>query len=573
MSRHTALCLSLLALLAGVQGMMQAQSLPTLDAHHLLLTSDAAQAAASPYAFADAQAAFAALPSDGTQADPVVLYIAPGVYWTDDPDDPTVRTAKMNRGGGDGTPYAIQVRCPYLHMIGLADDPQDVVLASNRGQTQGALGNYTMLQVEGNGIEVEGITFGNYCNIDLVYPRDTTLNRPRRKTAIVQAQLAHCKNTDHLTARRCRFVSRLNLCPFTGAKAAYYEDCHFECTDDALPWTATFRRCHFDFYGTMPFYSTIASGVRLDSCQVETHLGGYPLRWVKDGGMAILRHSSVDGQFFAHDTLPKPLWRLPHQPGHPVAQQLNDQWLDVSGGALKFGRVQDLRLHTSFNNVDVTNRRSTEPGQWTFDVCKPADIAHFNWVPNDTAQAWYYGTGEDNAEGVGLVQASRGARLFYTPRRKQTGAMDLMLRVAPAKLMGQGFGSATGQYMDIYLKFDLATLTGYALRIERTPNYGEAVEMCLVEYRQGQVTRLTPTVATSAYRTTCTLRVSFRKGVLEASAVSNAPAREPAGGVVPEAVLQARVPDNGLGGVGIQHTGTLGASATLIQFLDVTWKN
>lgn len=543
-----------------------------LDAHHLLLTSDAQKAASSEFAFTDAREAFSALPDDGSLLNPVWLYIAPGVYWTDNPDDSTVRTSEQNTRGG-GSPYAIMVKCPYLRLVGLADDPHDVVLACNRGQTQGALGNYTMLQIEGDGIEAENITFGNYCNIDLVYPRDPSLNRPRRNKAIVQAQLAHCRNTDSFTARRCRFVSRLNLCPFTGARAAYYEDCHFECTDDALPSTATFFRCHFDFYGTMPFYATVPMGVQLDSCRVETHLGGYQLRWVKDGGMARLRDTWIDDKFYANDTVPQASWRLRHQPGHPVNQTINDKWIDRTGGSVSFSFSSDMRLHTSFNNVDLTNRYSTEKGQWTFDAYRPQDVAQYGWTADTKKQAWYYGTGEDNAEGIGLVPQSRGARMFYTPNRKKTAGMSVMLRVAPAKLMGQGFGSATGQYMDIYLKFDLATLTGYALRIERTPNYSEAVVMTLVEYRDGKVTPLGKGQATSAFRTSCNINISFRKGLLEATAITTAPARiDETGEVLPQVVLQAKVPDNNLGGVGIQHTGTLGASATLIQYFEAIWK-
>ncbi len=38
---------------------------------------------------------------------------------------------------------------------------------------------------------------------------------------------------------------------------------------------------------------------------------------------------------------------------------------------------------------------------------------------------------------------------------------------------GQGFGSATGQYLDLYIKFDTRTLTGYALRIIRTTKYSK----------------------------------------------------------------------------------------------------
>ena len=46
----------------------------------------------------------------------------------------------------------------------------------------------------------------------------------------------------------------------------------------------------------------------------------------------------------------------------------------------------------------------------------------------------------------------------------------------PVKQQDKVFGSATGQYLDLYIKFDTRTLTGYALRIIRTTKYSNAVD-------------------------------------------------------------------------------------------------
>ena len=72
----------------------------------------------------------------------VTLYVAPGVYWLDDPDDPAVR---VNPVDNRKTPFAAEIACDTLNIVGLAENPVDVVLAVNRGQTQGAIGNYTMV--------------------------------------------------------------------------------------------------------------------------------------------------------------------------------------------------------------------------------------------------------------------------------------------------------------------------------------------------------------------------------------------------------------------------------------------
>ncbi|MDE5839950.1 MAG: hypothetical protein K2H49_03430, partial [Muribaculaceae bacterium] len=192
-----------------------------------------------------------------------ILLVAPSVYWLDDPDDPDVRT---DRGG---TPYAVRINCEHLKIIGLSDNPEDFVFAVNRGQTQGAVGNFTMFHFTGSSLEIGNITFGNYCNIDLVYPRNTELNRDKRKDAIVQAQIGICQNTDRLYAENCRFISRLNLCPFIGARRSLYDNCYFECTDDALSGSAVYLDCKFKFFSSKPFYSTAETGAVFLNCDIE----------------------------------------------------------------------------------------------------------------------------------------------------------------------------------------------------------------------------------------------------------------------------------------------------------------
>ena len=121
----------------------------------------------------------------------ISLYIAPGVYWIDDPDAPEVRHPLP----GEGIPYGMKLKVSNLRLIGLTDNPEEVVIASNRGQTLGAVGNFTMLHFDGDDIQAENITFGNYCNVDLIYPLNEKLNRKKRSETIVQAQLIICNST------------------------------------------------------------------------------------------------------------------------------------------------------------------------------------------------------------------------------------------------------------------------------------------------------------------------------------------------------------------------------------------
>ncbi len=154
---------------------------------------------------------------------------------------------------------------------GLSNDPTNVVLACNRGQTIGAKGNFTMFRFFGNGTAAENITFGNYCNVDLNYPLLPKLNRKKRASAIVQAQLIICDG-DKILARNSRFVSRLNLCPFVGGKRVLFDRCHFESTDDALCGTGVYLNCTLDFYSSKPFYRTNGTGAVFLNCDITSYV-------------------------------------------------------------------------------------------------------------------------------------------------------------------------------------------------------------------------------------------------------------------------------------------------------------
>ena len=89
---------------------------------------------------------------------------------------------------------------------------------------------------------------------------------------------------DSLIAKRVRFISRLNLNPLNGAKTSYYEDCHFECTDDALNGTAIYRHCNFDLYGQKPFWSTFGKGALFIDCDFNVMGENREMYFCKQGG-------------------------------------------------------------------------------------------------------------------------------------------------------------------------------------------------------------------------------------------------------------------------------------------------
>ena len=86
-------------------------------------------------------------------------------------------------------PVGMTIACNHLYFYGLNTKRENVVFAVNRGQTQGAAGNFTMFNIQGTGLKSENVTFGNYCNVDLKFPLDPSLSRAKRADAIAQAQL------------------------------------------------------------------------------------------------------------------------------------------------------------------------------------------------------------------------------------------------------------------------------------------------------------------------------------------------------------------------------------------------
>lgn len=282
------------------------------DSRHLLLDAGLNDSEESGSSGADDAFRFRSLDAvllsgllfGGTASDPVTLYIAPGVYWLHDPERDISTLFRNDRG----LPCEKIVRFDWLKIVGLSEDPARVVLAARKGQSFGCVGNYTMFSFEGRGLWVQNITLGNYCNVDLEYPWNPALSRPRRSGTITQAQLADFRG-EKLWAENCRFVSRLNLMPISGAAQSVYRSCHFESTDDALNGHAVYEGCDFDFYGGCPFWGTAKTGVIFRECLFRIHTREW--RFAKHGGQI----SCLECRF-------ESAWDLPGQPHGTVNREL-----------------------------------------------------------------------------------------------------------------------------------------------------------------------------------------------------------------------------------------------------------
>ena len=763
---------------------------------------------------------------DGTENEPMTLHIAPYVYWLDDPDDPQIRVARE----GEKLPYAIILKCNWLRFHGLNPNPRHVVLAANRGQTMGAKGNFTLFKMSGDGILTENITFGNYCNIDLDYPLLPELNRVKRGSAIVQAQLVMC-DSDKVFARNCRFVSRLNLNPFYGSgKRVLFVNCHFESTDDSLCKTAVYMNCDFEFYASKPFGSTILTGAIFLNCDLRSYTRPEQY-FTKGGGQVAVLHSRLntetasywgwrdfpanesrnyqhevtlngkpivigyernpentvemsgkrllDAYYFIHngqiqyniynllrgnddwdpldmkemvrmaeqrdhkpytglptqilisstgDTIetgkhslvlqpvmkrfgnydtevkehitwsiapqyqsfaqirvnerlecevipvnqtdhvqkiivtalsasgleaasvvyvlpevldaptflskPKVLnkdgrlrldykldtrypdqslitwYRCDDQTGaHPIeiaVSRLNEpkqEYILSAGDCDKYIMAtiapKDLRslpgevvssilkvpirkkdIRSSNNRLDVDFKSMSSrtqplilPGYWTLDCYAPEDISEFPWEADTSVDPWFYGPGINGAaHAIGFVQATKGARMRYTPVGQKFGDMKISFTAVPAKTAGQGFSSATAQYMDIFIKFDTRTMNGYALRLVRTTKFHDALDFVFMRYENGRAYPVSEPVTTSCYKPECRITVEARgnKFIAQAELLggNNEPERT---GVEKDVYLETEVEPNDSGGLGFQHTGTVRGGASLIKDMNVEW--
>ena len=242
-------------------------------------------AAQYPYVYNDITKALSAdALKNGTADKPMTVYVAPYVYWIDDP----AATDTVQKTEGYSVPYGMVVNSEYLTIKGLTGNPDNVVLAGNRGQSHASNGNYTMFRFNCSGaLTVKNITIGNYCSVDLDYPLMSELNQAKRTETITQAQLADVSG-DKMFADNCNFISRLNLDPINGASRSLYNNCHFESTDDALNANAVYVGCDFDFYGNRPLYSSYGTGSTFLGCTFNCkilHVEAEPTQFfTKEGG-------------------------------------------------------------------------------------------------------------------------------------------------------------------------------------------------------------------------------------------------------------------------------------------------
>lgn len=219
----------------------------TLSDHALYVNQSLTES--TSYSFKTLQEAVANA-KPGTKDNPTVIYLEPDVYWTDD------YTKEEDRKDDDL--IGLIIPQAYITLVGMTGNPDDVVIASDRGQNAGADGNFNTIGV-GDGFHAKDLTIGNYCNVDLIYERDPSKNHPKRQESITQAQAVTkapgIEDMDEWFFENCNIISRLNLFSRDERpKRSLLKDCHLECTDDSLGtgYITIFQNCTFNLYSNTP---------------------------------------------------------------------------------------------------------------------------------------------------------------------------------------------------------------------------------------------------------------------------------------------------------------------------------
>ncbi len=244
-------------------------------------------------------------------------------------------------------------------------------------------------------------------------------------------------------------------------------------------------------------------------------------------------------------------------------------------------------INTEFDSMPTGLQKRVLAGFWTVDAAQPGNMAGervADCLPSqgsagarwelDVEEPWKYGSTGNGSIGFGLYQNVQGARLLYTPPEGLYGDMVLCIRADPAKTAGQGFGSA-GQYMDLCIKFDTISLTGYGVRIIRTKEAADAVRFILMRYDGGEARMLNGGIVTSCYRTGCEiiLKAAGKRLTVHAETV-NSKAAKGWGRYEAMVDMEVGIEENSYGGVCIWHTGTTGSggwqNTTMLHSLKVS---
>ncbi len=233
----------------------------TLSKHAVYLDSSLTNDQLGDFAYNDIVKMAAGIEAGENESTPTIVYIAKGVYWVDDRTKSTDTTGSSTIG--------LELNKDFVRFYGMDKDASLTVIAGNRGKDAGCDQNWNVIGV-GDQFQAKDLTIGNYCNIDLDYPSNTSLSvSARLPSSICQAQtvIAMKSGCDKWDFENVRFMSRLN-CIAGSADRVYFKNCHIECTDDSIqPGNhIVYENCDFDFYGKHPMWGSSSMDIAFLGC-------------------------------------------------------------------------------------------------------------------------------------------------------------------------------------------------------------------------------------------------------------------------------------------------------------------
>jgi hypothetical protein len=235
--------------------------------------------------FKTLQAAYTAAP-EGTEAHPTVIGIKPNVYLLP---------------GGDAVP-SMDIRKNWITFLGLTNNRRAVVLADNRGLSEGSSDDGFMLMVNCTGFTARNLTLLNYCNCDYEYPGDPAKNLKMRNPTITQAVALQAQGDKHVY-ENVALLSRLDTM-FLRTTRSYFKNVYIEGTDDFIGggqvsyWDGcdvvfptghgvmsasgiVFNNTTFEATSNMEFYKGPGRQVALIHCTLPANTSQNTVAWIR----------------------------------------------------------------------------------------------------------------------------------------------------------------------------------------------------------------------------------------------------------------------------------------------------
>ena len=237
----------------------------------------------------------------------------------------------------------------------------------------------------------------------------------------------------------------------------------------------------------------------------------------------------------------------------------------ISARMVAAGDLKGSTVSPNFRNFVETPSATYVSGMWTV-------LGPWQSVSNDNLLYWQSPSGEDLVNGYGLKVAAptggllRGSLLYQNDA--PTGDMQVKVVLTPDKIGGDGFGAPSTpddgddvQSIDIFIKYDPRTRTGYALRFWHTIPSANTCMFQLYKIENGKGSPLSDKQQlTGVYKPNTTFILSVAGSTLTARAANNMDSDTLS--------LQSTITPNQFGGAGVSIPGTvwMGNSSTVSEF-------